>query len=205
MRRYIIFFIALVSSYFACTISLTPKSAQGSVGENIDFKVTVKHIHLPCLLAIDATEFTYDKVTLVKETDWDTINPITFEKTITVRLDQAGKGEINVSRTCPIRTSDAKVNIDIAGISQKTDLTVVLGETKKWLVALSKGDSTSLGQLKSLREWLSGNAETYLPKKNAEETQKKLAKFLARLDKVLALADSLKQATIEATKSEILK
>lgn len=205
MRRYIIFFILLVSSYFACTISLTPKSAQGSVGENIAFKVTVKHIHLPCLLAIDATEFKYDKVTLVKETEWDTINPITFEKTITVRLDQAGKGEINVSRTCPIRTSDAKVNIDIAGISQKTDLTTVLGETKKWLVALSKGDSASLGQLKSLREWLSGNAETYLPKKNAEEMKKNLAKFLARLDKVLALADSLKQATIKATKSEILK
>ena len=205
MRRYIIFFIVLVGSFYACTISLSPKSAKGTVGENIDFKIKVQHIHLPCLLAVDATEFKYDKVTLVKETKWDTINPITFEKTITVRLDQAGKGEINVSRTCPIRTSDAKVNIDIAGISRKTDLNAVLNETKKWLVALSKGDSASLGQLKSLREWLSGNAATYLPKTNAENTQKKLAKFLARLDKVLALADSLKQATIEATKSEILK
>ena len=205
MRSYIIFFIALVSSYYACTISLAPKSAQGSVGDNIDFKITVKHIHLPCLLVINATDFKYDKVTLLKETEWDTINPITFEKTITVRLDQAGKGEISVSRTCPIRTSDAKVNIDIAGISRKTDLNAVLSETKKWLVAMSKGDSASLGQLKSLREWLSGNAETYLPKKNAKETQKNLSKFLTRLDKVLALADSLKQTTIEATKSEIFR
>jgi hypothetical protein len=205
MIRHIIFFIALVSIYYACTISLSPKSAQGSIGDNIDFKITVKHIHLPCLLAINATEFKYDKVTLLKETGWDTINAVTFEKTITVRLDHEGKGEIDVSRTCPIRTSEVKVNIDITGTKLGTDLTAVLGETKKWLVAVSKGDTASLGHLKSLKEWLIGNSETYLPKTNTEQTHKKFAKFLARLDKVLALADSLKQAALDASKSAILK
>jgi len=205
MKRYITFFIVLVSFYYACTISLSPKSAQGKVGDNIDFKITVDHIHLPCLLAIDATEFKYDKVSLLKESVWDSLNPTTFEKTITVRLDREGEGEIDVSRTCPIRTSEAKAAIDIKGKAQATDLTIVLAETKKWLIALSKGDTTSLQNIKSLREWLLGNYETYLPKKNSEKTREKISEFIRKLDKVLALADSLKIAATEASKSEILK
>ena len=205
MTRYILIFICLISAFYACTISISPKSAQGAVGENVDFKVLVKHIHLPCLLAMDATDFKYDKVSLIKESAWDSINPVTYEKTITVRLDQAGKGEINISRTCPIRTSDAIVNIDITGTSQKTDLTTVLSETKKWLSALSKGDTLSLQNLKSLKEWLTGNYETYLPKTNPEKTKKKITEFIGNLDKVLILADSLRQAAIEASKSDLLK
>jgi hypothetical protein len=205
MKRYIIFLISFISIYFACTISISPKSAQGAVSDNIDFTITVKHIHLPCLLAMDATEFKYDKVSLIKESAWDSINPVTYEKTITVRLDQAGKGEINVSRTCPIRTSDAKVNIDITGTSRKTDLTTVLSETKKWLSALSKGDTLSLQNLKSLKEWLAGNYETYLPKTNPEKTKKKITEFIKSLDKILILADSLRQAALDASKSDLLK
>ena len=205
MKRYIIFLICLISAFYACTISLSPKSAKGAVGDNIDFTITVKHIHLPCLLAMNATEFKYDKVSLLKESAWDSINPVTYEKTITVRLDQAGKGEINVSRTCPIRTSDAIVNIDITGTSQRTDLTTVLSETKKWLSAVSKGDTFSLQNLKSLKEWLTGNYETYLPKANPETTKKKITEFIGKLNKVLILADSLRQAALDASKSDLLK
>ncbi len=205
MKRYIITIIGLVSIYYACTISISPKSAQGAVGDNINFRVIVKHIHLPCLLAMDATEFKYDKVSLIKESAWDSINPITYEKTITVRLDQAGKGEINISRTCPIRTSDAKVNIDITGTSQKTDLTTVLSETKKWLSGLSKSDTLSLQNLKSLKEWLAGNYGAYLPKTNPEKMKKKIIEFIKDLDKVLILADNLRQTALDVSKSDLLK
>jgi len=205
MKRYIIFFISLISIYYACNISISPKSAQGAVGDNIDFKILVKHIHLPCLLAMNATEFEYDKVSLLKESAWDSINPVTYEKTITVRLDQAGKGEIDANRTCPIRTSEEKVAIDIKGKAQGTDLTAVLVETKKWLSSVSKGDTLSLQNLKSLKEWLTGNYETYLSKSNPEKTRKIITELIGKLDKVLILADSLKQAAIEAAKSEILK
>lgn len=205
MKRHILIFICLISAFYACTISISPKSAKGAVGDNIDFKVLVKHIHLPCLLVMDATEFKYDKVSLIKETAWDSINPVTYEKTITVRLDQAGKGEINVSRTCPIRTSDAIVNIDITGTSQKTDLTTVLSETKKWLSEVSKGDTFSLQNLKSLKEWLVGNYKNYLPKTNPEKTKKKITEFIKSLDKILILADSLSQAALDAAKNDLLK
>ena len=203
MKKYITILVVLVSVYFACNISITPRTTQGSVGDKLDFKVTVKHIHLPCLLAINATEFKYDNVSLIKESGWDSINPVTFEKTITVRLDREGKGGIEVSRTCPIRTSEAKVAIDIKGTGKETDLTTVIAETKKWVSTLSKGDTLSLQNLKSLKEWLSGNYETYLPKTSPESTRKKIAKFLVELDEVLALADSLKKAASELAKSEI--
>ena len=201
MKRYINFVVGLVSIYYACTISISPKSAQGEIGDKLDFKITVKHIHLPCLLAINATEFKYDKVSLLKESAWDSINPITFEKTITVRLDRDGKGEIDVSRTCPIRTSEAKVEIEIKG----KDLTAVLAETKKWLEAASNGDTISLNRLKSLQEWFSGNYEMYLPKKNTDQWRKNFLQFLNKLKKLVVLVDSLKVVASEVSKSEILK
>jgi len=204
MKRCANLLIVFIGLFYACNISISPNPAKGAVGDTLNFKVIVNNIHLPCLLAISATEFKLNKVSLVKETDWDTINSVTFEKTITVQLNDAGKGEITISRTCPIRTSEAKVTIDIKGKDQLPEtghnLSEKLQEAKKYLMILSKGDTLSLNKLKSLQKWLLEN----LPKTNQTETQK-IKQFLAQLDKVLAIADSLKKAAQEAIKSEILR
>lgn len=197
-KRYANLLIILVSYFYACNITISPKTTQGKIGDTINFKVVVKNIHLPCLLAMGASEFKFDKVSLLKETSWDTINSVTFEKSITVRLNYQGKGEIVISRVCPIRTSEVKATIEIKGNDQADELSLVLKEIKKWLLNLSKGDTLSLRNLKSLREWLFANSATYLPKTNQTEVEKKIEQFLAQLDKVLAISDSLKKAASEA-------
>lgn len=192
MRKYLLFLIGLISIYYPCTITIAPKSASGWVGDSIKFKITVKNIHLPCLLTINATQFNYDKVSLIKASDWDTINVTTFEKTILVRLERSGVGEISISRTCPIRTSEAKVTIDIKQKEVKNTFTSVTKEIKQLLVAISQNDSL-IQRLKSLRAWLTDSSEL------------KDEKLLRELNKILILADSLKKKAMEVSKSAILK
>ncbi|MEO0113882.1 MAG: hypothetical protein ABIK93_00205 [candidate division WOR-3 bacterium] len=200
MRRIIITSIALLGIFYACNISVVPQTASGVVGDSLEFKVIVKNIHLPCLLAIEATQFKFDKVSLQKESDWDSVNVTTFEKKITVRLDRAGQGFIDASRTCPIRTSTAKATIEIKEKYRAKELTAILEEAKILLKAFSDDDTSKLHSLRSLKESLSNHVKALLKEKDQTEIKKQITRLKVQLEKVLILADSLRKTCEEALK-----
>ncbi|MFC1905039.1 4Fe-4S binding protein [Chloroflexota bacterium] len=84
----------------ACTITITPDSASGNVGDTITFTIDVQKTHRTCLIPIDETEINLRGMEIVSQSLWKAVSSEIHRKEITVRLTEVGEGLIEVSREC---------------------------------------------------------------------------------------------------------
>lgn len=85
----------------ACTITITPDSATGYVGDILTFTIDVQKTHRTCLIPIDETEINLKGMELVSQTLWQQVSSEVHRKDISVRLTEVGEGLIEVIRECP--------------------------------------------------------------------------------------------------------
>lgn len=138
-------FLFLLISYlvYPCIISFKPNNLKGKVGETKTVIIEVKNIHTPCLLAIDETYFEYENVKPISISKWDTLKPNLFQKVMSIKLLKEGKGSIKVKRTCPIQTSQGKLEILI----EKREYKELKNEIKELLKKIIIGEDINFEYL----------------------------------------------------------
>lgn len=112
MRRLLLSVAVAVAVAAACNITFTPARDTAAVGDTLTFKVLVTNVHVPCLLKIDASKFTFVNAHLVSsDSAWKKLGPTKFEKNIAVVLDSAGTAKVMAARKCDIKQSTGTATI----------------------------------------------------------------------------------------------
>lgn len=166
----------------ACTIKITPEKSSGAVGDEIKVTVGVFNQHIPCRLDIDATQITVTGATITNQTAWLKKTATQYEKTLTIKLTTPPKAQVNVQRTCDIKTSQASAQIEITGnlVSDfKTVSQSVKESSNKLLEELAK-----LSLMRSTLETLSATEKD-------PATKKKITDLAAKLDSVFKYSQKL--------------
>ncbi len=156
-----ILFLLISFLAYPCVINFKPTTLKGKVGEIKTVIIEVKNIHTPCLLAIDETYFEYENVKPISISKWDTLKPNLFQKVMTIKLLKEGKGSIKAKRTCPIQTSQGKLEI----IIEKREYKELKNEIKELLKKIIIGEDINF-------EYLITTSEEFIKtyeKKNVKE------------------------------------
>lgn len=105
------------SLVLACDITVTPDQNSNTVGNTITFTVEVVETHRNCVVPIEDTQITLEKMELLSQTEWQEVVNGTYLSLVTVRLLSEGEGSIEVVRECIKGGDTATVKIAITAAS----------------------------------------------------------------------------------------
>lgn len=166
----------LFSIMQACTIKITPEKTNGVVGEEIKVLLSVKNQHIPCPININESKISVSGATIVNQTEWNKKSTVEYEKSLTIKLTSAGKTEVNLNRSCDIKTLQTSATIEVknnAPLDVKSTTLSIKETTLKLL--------TELAKLSSLND----NLKTLSQAEKNATTKKNLAGISTQLDSIL--------------------
>ncbi|MEO0079008.1 MAG: hypothetical protein ABIK86_08445 [candidate division WOR-3 bacterium] len=122
MQRILSTIVSAVAVAAACNITFTPARDTAAVGDTLTFKVLVTNIHIPCLLKIDASKFSFVNSHLVSsDSTWKKLGPTKFQKSFSVVLDSIGTAKVTVRRKCDIKESTGTATILVRPAKRKPE------------------------------------------------------------------------------------
>lgn len=168
--------ISLIVSTEACSIKITPDKSFGLVGEEVKVTISVRNQHIPCPLAITASEISVDNGIIVSQTDWQKKNATDYEKSLIIKLTAVPKTSINVKRVCDIKTSQTIAQIEVKNSTPSDFKTINLNLKETTTKLLDE-----LGKLYSLRS----NLKTISQSEKDPVQKKKISDIIIQLDSVI--------------------
>jgi uncharacterized membrane protein len=168
--------LLLSSGAEACIIKITPEKTSGVVGEEVKVLVSVRNIHFPCQLDINASEIVVNGAVITSQTDWKKKSAAEYEKSLVIKLTTSPKATISIKRTCDIKTSEGSYVIEVKSNS-KPDFK----NTKAELQKSSTNILNELGRLLILQKDL----ESLSQSEKDPKIKKEVLNLLGQLDSVI--------------------
>ena len=89
------------NALFSCDITMETAKAAGGSRDQVQVKLFVECIHKRCPVKIEDTQLTFDGLMVVKQGQWQKVEPGIYRLDLIVSLGTSAKGGIRVLRKCP--------------------------------------------------------------------------------------------------------